>query len=282
MSAALDRTALAPPVVPAFSDVLCAVDGSRGSAEAVRQAIELARPDGRLSFVSVTDARGVGANRVASVGEHRASTALALARLLAREQGLRCETQLVHASDPVEEILARQPDHELLVIGSHQTTRTAGVMIGDTATALAHRTDGALLVARSSASPVPFPQRLVVATAAEREDDPVVEVAIRLAIARDAYVDLVHATPRTPVARGPRRLSAIAASVWIRTTCEPLLTEEPADPAELVARVVERDRAGLLIAGHGGRTGLRALGSVSERLVHRTGCSVLLVPTRMP
>lgn len=262
-----------------FSDVFCAVDGSRGSSEGVRQAIELAQPDGRVTFVCVTDVRGVGANRVANVGEHRAEMALAGAKALARDRGLHCETELVHAAATVDEILARQGDHELLVIGSHPETRLGGIMIGSTATALTHRTEGLLLVARPSASPVPFPQRMVVATDAGSEQDPVVDTAVRLAVARDAHVDIVHATRRHPDVRARGPLGALAAFIWSQTKREPLVTEEPGDPAALVAKVVERDDANILVVGHGGRKGLCALGSVSEQLVHRAACSVLLVPT---
>lgn len=279
MSMTPDSIVLATPFEAPFSDILCAVDGSRGSSEGVRQAIELVRPYGRVTFVCVTDVRGVGANRVANVGEHRAEMALAGAKALARDLGVRCETELVHAAAAVDEILARQRDHELLVIGSHRETRAGGIMIGSTATALAHRTEGLLLVARSSASPVRFPQRIVVATDAESEEDSVVAMAVRLAVARDAHVDVVHATPRHPDVRARGALGALAASIFTRTELEPLVTEEPGDPVQIVAKVVERDEANLLVVGHGGRPGLRALGSVSEQLVHRAACSVLLVPT---
>lgn len=279
MSATSDRAPSAPRTQPTYADILCAVDGSRGSAEGVRHAIELARPGGRVTFVCVSDARGTGANRVASVGEHRASGALGLARLLAREQGIRIETELVHATDPVEELLGRQREHDLLVIGSHPVSRAGGIMVGDTATTLAHRTAGPLLVARASASTVPFPGSVVVAMAAGPEGDPVIDTAVRLTMPRGAQVDIVHATPRRGHARRARSLAPIAASVWIATGREPILTEEPGDPVELGLRAVTRDRADLLVAGHGGLTGLGALGSVSERLVHRVRCSVLIVPT---
>lgn len=263
----------------AFTDVLCAVDGSRGSAEAVRQAIELIRPDGHVTFVAITDVRGVGANRAANVGEHRAKQSLAGARALARDYGLRCDTELVHAPLAAPELVAREAGHELLAIGSHQETRAGGVMVGSTATALAHRCTGPLLVARPAATRLPFPQRLVLATDGTRRDAPVAEIAMRIALARDAHIDIVHAADRTTDRRQRGEVGAYGAQLWDRTRREPTITEECGDPVELVTRVIARDEANLLIIGHGGRRGLRALGSVSERLVHRAGCSVLLVPT---
>jgi nucleotide-binding universal stress UspA family protein len=45
---------------------------------------------------------------------------------------------------------------------------------------------------------------------------------------------------------------------------------------EIVARANELE-AGLVVMGSRGQTGLKALGSVSERVAHRSPCSVLIV-----
>lgn len=267
------------PLTAAFADILCAVDGSCGSALAVRQAIELARPDGRITFMSVTDVRGIGANRVAGLGEHRATLALRGARALARDHGVRCDTELVHAAVPVDEILARQGSHDLLAVGSHLVSRVGGIMTGSVATAVAHAMTGPTLIARPSASPAPFPRRIVVATDAGCKDDAVIQAAIRLAVVRNAHLHVAHATAKNASARDRAAVGAIGAAIWTSTETEPLVTAEAGDPVGLVTKLVENDGANLLVTGHGGRRGLSALGSVSERLVHRAPCSVLVIPT---
>ena len=50
------------------------------------------------------------------------------------------------------------------------------------------------------------------------------------------------------------------------------------DAAQPVPALVERSReADLVVVGSRGLHGLRALGSVSERVAHRADCSVLVV-----
>jgi nucleotide-binding universal stress UspA family protein len=263
----------ASPAPRLFGDVLCAIDGSRGSAAAIRQALDLAGGTGRVEFLCVTDVRGVGANRVASVGSHRAELALAGAKALARDRGVRCETTLVHGPAPVDEILDRQSRHDLLVIGSHRGSRPAGIMTGSTATFLAHRTHGPLLIARELPTLEPFPRRMLVATEAVDAHDPVVDTATRLAVEHGSRLDVVHA------GKAGTPLAELAADVFLRTGHEPIVTSEPGEPLALIVRTARACTADLLVLGHGGRAGPSAIGSVSERVVHGAPCSVLLLPS---
>lgn len=274
MSTSTRTSTVQHPAHAAFADVLCAVDGSRGSSEGVRQAIELARPDGQVTFVCVTDVRGVGANRIAGVGEHRCGMALNGARALAHDRGVRSDTELVHGPSAVDEILARQGAHDILVAGSHPESRAGGIMVGSTSTALVHRTAGPLLVAKPPAPSDPFLQRIVVATDGSRDDDPAVAMAIRLARTRGSEIGVVSAM------RGAGRgaLGVIGAQIWEATGTEPVMTAEPGEPAELIARIAAASEASLVVVGHHGRHGIKALASVSEQVVHRAGCSVLVVP----
>jgi len=48
-------------VPPPFASILCAVDGSEAAAVAVEQAVTLAAPTGRLTFLSVSDPSGAPA-----------------------------------------------------------------------------------------------------------------------------------------------------------------------------------------------------------------------------
>ena len=45
-----------------------------------------------------------------------------------------------------------------------------------------------------------------------------------------------------------------------------------------LTKAAEEKEPSLIVCGRRGLRGLKALGSVSERVVHRAGCSVLLVP----
>jgi nucleotide-binding universal stress UspA family protein len=276
MASTVRRDLDASPAPRVFGDVLCAIDGSRGSAAAIRQALDLAGVSGLVEFLCVTDVRGVGANRVASVGSHRAELALAGAKALARDHGVRCETTLVHGPAPVDEILERQSRHDLLVVGSHRGSRPAGIMTGSTATFLTHRTHGPLLVARELPTLEPFPRRMLVATEAVDAHDPVVDTATRLAVEHGSRLDVVHAAK---AGADHRPLAELAADVYLRTGHEPIVTSEPGEPLALIVRTARSCSADLLVLGHGGRAGPSAIGSISERVVHGAPCSVLLLPS---
>ena len=72
----------------AFADIVCAVNGSRGSAEAARQAIALATPGSALTFVAVFDATGTGLAETAGLSEQRARKALDECAGLAQRTGV--------------------------------------------------------------------------------------------------------------------------------------------------------------------------------------------------
>ena len=58
---------------------------------------------------------------------------------------------------------------------------------------------------------------------------------------------------------------------------EPVMRVEQGSPHRRLVEFANEARAGLIVMGSRGRTGLAALGSVSERVTHRASCSVLIV-----
>lgn len=261
---------------PVFPRLLCAINGSRGSAEAVRQALSLATPGTAVTFVAITDERGVGANRVAVVGEHRARQALAAAKALAADMRVTATTELVHAGKAAETLLSLQPEHDVLVIGCPGRSRLGDMLIGNVATVLAHRTHGPLLIARASALPESFPQQILVAVDDRRRSRRQVTLAARLARASHAHVHLAHVTGRDYDARTRRLLAELSVEVRELTGTEPLVDTLEGPTADALAHEVDRVGADLLILGRRGVSGVKALGSVSERLVHSARCSVLI------
>ncbi len=223
--------------------ILCAIDGSRGSAEAVHQALALCPAGGLVRFVAVTDVRGIGANRMASVGEHRAAQALAAAQALSRDRGVVAETELVHDQDVPGALLARAGDgFDLLAIGSHHESLLGGIATGSTATALAHRANGMLLVARAPGT-TPFPQRILVAVTPGADEAALTELADELAHGHSGEVDV------------------------LRT----------GDADEVMAAAGQRS-VSLVVVGRQSADGPHALGSASERILHGAPCSVLVAP----
>ena len=58
---------------------------------------------------------------------------------------------------------------------------------------------------------------------------------------------------------------------------EPVMRIEQGSPQRRIVEVANDVGASLIVIGSRGRTGLAALGSVSERVVHHAGYSVLIV-----
>jgi nucleotide-binding universal stress UspA family protein len=229
-----------PPVsdAPTFARITCATNGTRGSAEAVRQALALAGPDVAVNFVAVTDVRGVGLNRMAGIGEHRARQALDAARALARDKSVHATTELMHAHDIAEALLALQDPRDLLVVGSHGHSRAGGVLTGSVATSLVHRTTGSLLVSRPRSSAAPFPAKVLVAVEERRGTRGPIELAARIAAASGGEFHQV--------------------------------------PIEHIGHVAAEMDADLVVVGRRRIAEVAALERVSERLVHATGSSVLI------
>jgi nucleotide-binding universal stress UspA family protein len=130
----------------------------------------------------------------------------------------------------------------LAVVGAGPRSRTAGALVGSVATHLVHEAPCSVLVVRDAADTSTFPREIVVrddgSVAAERA----VEVATAL---RDRF----GARLRTLVDDGDDAVGAL---------------------------VDASETADLVVVGSRGRRGLKALGSVSERVAHAARCSVLV------
>ena len=264
----------APQEAPArsrFRRVLCAVDGSRASIEATEQACKLVDPAGSLTFLAVSDARGTGATAQATLGEDHAERAVDAARRSAGEKGLGADGAVVIADMPARAILAAAEDHDLLVLGGHNRSRAAGIMLGSTATLALHEAAVPVLVARQQPA-VKFPG--VILAAVDGDAEPAL-VAATLAADHGGHVVLTHVgEPKT----SSRHLLAEQSTAVLEITgVEPVVLSMPGDPAERLPAVARSIVPGLLVMGSSGKTGLRALASVSERVAHRAPCSVLVL-----
>lgn len=256
-----------------FARIVCGVGGSRSAAEAVRQAAVLAGPSTPLVLVSVTDVRGFGPNEMAELGPVRARRALDEARRSAQSLGAHAEAVLVHDLSPAHGLLEAATDADLVVIGAPPGSRLGGTMLGRTASAVLHDAQRSVLIARRTGDR-PFPGHIVAATDGSEPAHDAVRVAADLAARHCGDVVLLHARPRLFGAPADARDGAL---VRERTGREPvwLVPDEPA--AAAIPEAAEASGASLVVVGRRGLGGVRALGSVSERVAHRAGCSVLVV-----
>jgi nucleotide-binding universal stress UspA family protein len=251
---------------PVFARVVVGVDETEESLAAVQQAARLVDPGGGLALVTAVHVgkaagAGFGATRAASQLEADAAAGLERAHALAPA----AHTVLVRG-EPLAALTAaiEQEEATLVVVGSHGRRRGAGLVLGGVATSLLRDVPCAVLVARPPSEPDRFPSRLVAGVDGSPEGDAAASVARRLAERHGARLRLV-------VASGGKNVDATA----VRTS-HPEADETPEAP--VTALLAAAEGADLLVVGSRGLHGVKALGSVSERVAHQAACSVLVVP----
>lgn len=268
-----------------FRNILCAVDGTRGSMAAVRLAASLAGGKGHVTLLTVSGITG----SAAAISPSRAKQVLERARLLVEKAGVQASTILDTEGRPVEVILERAAEHDLLAMGppasswlggmllSALSVSFGGILVGGVTPAVLGRFSTPVLIVRGTASRSLEGRTILVASDGEADSDRIVEVAAAIGKGQHAVVTLVNAlegeshTNARQIQAQVQRLRRKEVSV-----ADPVI--EPGSPAEIILRASKSGGAALLVMGSRRLSGLRALGSVSRRVAHDAGCSVLLLP----
>jgi nucleotide-binding universal stress UspA family protein len=254
-----------------FDRVVCGVDHSEAGVMAARVAGLVTTTDGSLTLVSVNDpsaAVHAGWN-MAKVLEQ-----LAVEAQDALEQG-RTEAESLHPleaqlveGDPLQCLLAAIAAHDAstVVVGSHGVSRITGIALGAVSTYLLHDAPCSVLIARGSVDPKRWPRRIVVGVDGSPDSARAVDATTALSARFDAEV-------RAIVATKDARLDLNAAR-RLAPGCE------AHEGKALDILSVASEAADLVVVGSRGLRGIRALGSLSERIAHEARCSVLVVRSR--
>jgi nucleotide-binding universal stress UspA family protein len=195
---------------PPFPTILCAVDGSRGSGQAVRQAISLARPGGAIRFMAVSYETGVGLAAMAGLVEERAQRALHRADRLAEKAGVSASVELRKGRSASDIVLREARGHDLMVVGSRGNSRAQGIVLGSVASKAAHLTAKPVLIARRSPDGDGFPTSLLLASDGAKGSWAAARATSRIAQARGSRSQLSTSRIRwmrngAGRARGPSR-----------------------------------------------------------------------------
>lgn len=248
-----------------FARVLVGVDGSEPGFEACRQAARLADPRTPIDVIAVVHiaeaARaGLNAVRVADLlqadAEHAVDEAI---RIVGERARPRLVDGLVTATllDEIERVEAT-----LIAIGTHGHRRLTEILIGGVAGELLHVAPCSVLVARAPAEPERFPSSLVVGLDGSSGS----ECAL-------AAAELLAARLRVPL----RAVTAVHDDhVDLARVHDRFPAGEKIDARPVEALVTASRATDLLVVGSRGLRGIRALGSVSERVSHQAACSVLV------
>ena len=254
-----------------FTRIVVGIDGSQQALEAARQAALLQDVDGQLTLLSVWDTAptiigGTGTEIPHYFDEELQRTTAEQALLAARGYiaPYTAATGKLVRGTPVAKLLEEieRDEDTLVAIGSSGTGRLLGIVAGAVATEIIHKAPCSVLVAR----PVDngFPRRVVVGV------DGSVESAAAYAAARyiaERFGAELHAL----VAWGGKGVN----ERLVATITEGDHEDRREGPADALASAAES--ADLVIVGSRGLHGLRALGSISERVAHSAPCSTLVV-----
>jgi nucleotide-binding universal stress UspA family protein len=249
---------------PIFERILCGVDGTPASLVAVRQALRLQHENGGVLLSAVANLAqaaqaGMAARHAAGLLEQDAEAALAEARAIAPSAA----SKLVDG-DPVT-VLLQQAEAEratLIAVGSHGRRRAVGLVLGTVAARMLRDATCSVLIARPARDPEVWPREIIVGVDGSGESAAAFAVARSVA---DRFGVSVRALASTKDQLDRDAAQAIA----------PGLEEQGESALDLL--VAASEAADLVIVGSRGLHGLRALGSVSERVANRAPCSVLVV-----
>jgi nucleotide-binding universal stress UspA family protein len=243
--------------------ILVGVDATKESLDACRQAGRLAEPQASIeaATVSLFPPEAPDGDELEARDERTAATALTAA---AQILGPRAELRRLHGLT-VDALLdeIERTQATLLAIGTQEHRRIEEIVLGGVAGELLHKAPCAVLVARPAPDLESFPREIVVGVDGSGEAEYAFDVARGLAMRR-------HSSLRSVVALGGKRvdLGRVASlHPWV----------EASSAAAVKALVEASACADLLVVGSRGLHGPRALGSVSERVAHQAGCSVLVV-----
>ncbi len=260
------------PDIP-LTRVIVGLDGSAPSLEAGRQVPEVAGPEARIWAASCWDP-----GTAMHAGIHAGS--------VARDLRATCVAALNDASDvlpPFEPILIRGSEvagllslaenlqADLIAVGSNGLHGAIGMVTGSVASALSRHAPCSVLVALARKDPE---IRGPVVLATDGSVGATIAAAAAVRIAAREKLPLVVACVGDD--GGFSAASTLAVESDVETT-ERVLTGHP---AEAIAELARSEGASLLVVGARGNRGLRALGSVSRRIVDRAPCSTLIVRPR--
>lgn len=254
----------------AFSKILVGIDGSEESREAARQAAAIA--EGELTLLAAYDtAPAIVGGTGFYVPDY---SDMDLQRDAAKEALERARDDIAE-SLPAGKIVRGQStmaliselereEDTLIAVGSHGVGRMAGFLLGSTTTEVIRKASCSVLVARRRRESQAFPNKIVVGIDGSQESA-AAYVSARL------LADRFEAELWPVVARGGKSIDRRLVNAIVEHHREEL-ADEPV--TALLAASADAD---LIVVGSRGLHGLRALGSVSERVAHQANSSVLIV-----
>jgi nucleotide-binding universal stress UspA family protein len=247
-----------------FDRIVCGVDGTPEALEAARQAERLRSPEGTLRLAAITDVdTAVHAGWAMShVLEQLDVTAHAALRRAIDEVHPSSTRLLASGIAPCLLDELEQANATLVAVGPHGHSRAVGIILGGVGTELLHNARCSVLLARKPQFGE-FPSSIIAGVDGSEQSLAAAAVAKSIADRFGSEYLIVAAAGGKGIDLEPARAFS------------PDVVTDPGHPVEALTELSKE--ADLLVLGSRGLHGLKALGSVSERVGHRASCSVLVV-----
>jgi nucleotide-binding universal stress UspA family protein len=211
--------------------------------------------------------------RLAEEREREAARLRERLRALAGPHG----TPELVAGEPLRELLAMAPDHDLVVMGAHGQSPLDDVFLGGTAGRLVRRTSTPVLTARETCT-VTTVRRLLVASDFGEASLSAWTFAAELAGRGNLKLVLAHVTEsqRNDTAAVSARLETLAAGRAER------LAVRPGNPIDVLPAIAQDLGADAIVVGlrRQGRVAGLILGSRADALLRSSPVPILSVPSR--
>jgi nucleotide-binding universal stress UspA family protein len=264
------------PRRPVFGRAMCAIDGKEGGYAAVRQAASLMAPGSELTLLIVTSFRSAGERRPPAIGPLEADAIVKRAEGIAREAGVEPRVEVEPATPPGRVVLEWAGGYDLLAMGAPSASWLGGLLVAGVADSALGELRTPLLTVHGEAG---ASVREHVLLASDGHEDSAAPLALAGEIARagSSRMTLLHAQGHLRRV-DHRKLEAQTEELRAFGVDEPDLMLRHGRPHEVIVELAERLAASLVVVGSRRLAGPRALGSVSRRVVHEAGCSVLTVP----
>jgi len=275
-----------PCPVAKMERLLLSSDGSEFSEGAIREAINLAKTcSSKLYVISVA--------QVPDIREFADTYPVAAAEKLekvirehlesvqerARKEGISCEIILGRGPVPSKLIIeeAEKNNVELIIMGRHGRTGLTRIMMGSvTAKVIGDAPCKVMIVPRFARISL---EKIMVPTDGSLYSEIATREAISIAKRIGSSLIALSVYKRDENLKLAEASVGMVKDVAEREGIKIETLTLKGEPHEVIVDTVEKKKAGFLVVGSHGRTGLQRLlmGSVTERLVGHAGCPVLIV-----
>jgi nucleotide-binding universal stress UspA family protein len=269
-----------------FERILVATDSSPFSADAVKVAIAMCKKSGAhlypFTMVLTNPEYETVAPELVQKASEDAKAHLETIVAAAAEQGVGCTIKMRPGDSPHSEIVAAadEVNADLIVMGQQGRRGLARMMVGDATL----RVIGA---AKCSVLSVPvgagmWQNRILLGTDGSRFSDAAAVSAAKIAHCCVAPITVVSAlVPSHSEKRQQEGREAVARTTaqLVRDGLEVEGVALPGEADDVIIKLAEEKGADLIVVGTHGRTGFGKVlvGSVSERVIGKAKCAVLVV-----